>query len=216
MTESEKQKLGKTLWAIADQLRGAMDADDFRDYMLSFLFLRYLSDNYETAAKKELGRDYPDVKDDARKVPIPRFGQALQAGIAKVYATAEQALRSAEARSADAERRLLAELQLADWNPPRPLHYVCRSGEAFGAERLDAEHFQPGYAALVERLRATGPAASLGSLLLSNERGSQPDYAEEGLPVVNSKHVGRGSVTIDVDDEGKVQLQFEEVAEVTV
>ena len=31
-----------------------MDADDFRDYMLSFLFLRYLSDNYETAAKKEL------------------------------------------------------------------------------------------------------------------------------------------------------------------
>jgi type I restriction enzyme M protein len=29
--------------------------------MLSFLFLRYLSDNYETAAKKELGRDYPDA-----------------------------------------------------------------------------------------------------------------------------------------------------------
>jgi type I restriction enzyme M protein len=42
-------QLGNTLWSIADQLRGAMDADDFRDYMLSFLFLRYLSDNYETA-----------------------------------------------------------------------------------------------------------------------------------------------------------------------
>jgi len=51
--------LGKTLWNIADSLRGAMNADDFRDYMLSFLFLRYLSDNYEMAAKKELGRDYP-------------------------------------------------------------------------------------------------------------------------------------------------------------
>jgi type I restriction enzyme M protein len=37
-----------------------MSADDFRDYMLSFLFLRYLSDNYEAAAKKELGQDYPD------------------------------------------------------------------------------------------------------------------------------------------------------------
>ena len=49
-------QLGNTLWSIADQLRGAMDADDFRDYMLSLLFLRYLSDNYETAAKKELGR----------------------------------------------------------------------------------------------------------------------------------------------------------------
>jgi len=60
MTNTDKQQLGKTLWAIADQLRGAMNADDFRDYMLSFLFLRYLSDSYEQAAKKELGKDYPD------------------------------------------------------------------------------------------------------------------------------------------------------------
>jgi type I restriction enzyme M protein len=60
MTQKEQQQLGKTLWDIADNLRGAMNADDFRDYMLSFLFLRYLSSNYEESAKKELGRDYPD------------------------------------------------------------------------------------------------------------------------------------------------------------
>ena len=41
-----------------------MNADDFRDYMLSFLFLRYLSDNYEQAAKKELGADYPEREPD--------------------------------------------------------------------------------------------------------------------------------------------------------
>ncbi len=69
MTEANQLQLGKTLWAIADQLRGAMDADDFRDYMLSFLFLRYLSDNYETAAKKELGKDYPPAQADGRGVP---------------------------------------------------------------------------------------------------------------------------------------------------
>src|SRR4051812_32476524 len=61
MTAQNQQRLGKILWAIADQLRGAMNADDFRDYMLAFLFLRYLSDNYETAAKKELGPDYPKL-----------------------------------------------------------------------------------------------------------------------------------------------------------
>jgi len=59
MTQKDQQQLGKTLWNIADQLRGAMNADDFRDYMLSFLFLKYLSTNYEESAKKELGRDYP-------------------------------------------------------------------------------------------------------------------------------------------------------------
>ncbi|BEU96721.1 type I restriction-modification system subunit M [Acidovorax sp. DW039] len=72
MTEQNQIQLGKTLWAIADQLRGAMDADDFRDYMLSFLFLRYLSDNYETAAKKELGSDYPKLPlaGDDNRVPL--------------------------------------------------------------------------------------------------------------------------------------------------
>jgi len=61
MASKEHKKLGKTLWDIADELRGAMNADDFRDYMLSFLFLRYLSHNYEEAAKKELGKDYPAI-----------------------------------------------------------------------------------------------------------------------------------------------------------
>ena len=59
MSNKDQKQLGKTLWDIADNLRGAMNADDFRDYMLSFLFLRYLSHNYEEAAKKELGKDYP-------------------------------------------------------------------------------------------------------------------------------------------------------------
>lgn len=59
MTDKDYKQLGKTLWAIADQLRGAMNADDFRDYMLAFLFLRYISDTYEEAAKRELGPDYP-------------------------------------------------------------------------------------------------------------------------------------------------------------
>jgi type I restriction enzyme M protein len=70
MTEQDQKQLGKTLWNIADQLRGAMNADDFRDYMLAFLFLRYLSDNYEAAAKKELGRDYPKLSADDVRVPL--------------------------------------------------------------------------------------------------------------------------------------------------
>lgn len=70
MTENEQRQLGNILWDIADQLRGAMNADDFRDYMLSFLFLRYLSDNYERAAKKELGPDYPERASGDRRPPL--------------------------------------------------------------------------------------------------------------------------------------------------
>ena len=64
MTTNNQQLLGKTLWGIANDLRGAMMADDFRDYMLSFLFWKYLSDNYLTAAKKELGSDFPNTPND--------------------------------------------------------------------------------------------------------------------------------------------------------
>lgn len=70
MTQKEQGKLGKTLWAIADDLRGAMNADSFRDYMLSFLFLRYLSHNYEESAKKELGSDYPKLAEDDSRTPL--------------------------------------------------------------------------------------------------------------------------------------------------
>ncbi len=70
MTDLERQQLGKTLWNIADQLRGAMNADDFRDYMLAFLFLRYLSDNYQAAAQRELGPDYPELEPEERLSPL--------------------------------------------------------------------------------------------------------------------------------------------------
>lgn len=65
MTAIEQHKLGKVLWAIADTLRGSMMADDFRDYMLSFIFLRYLSEQYEKAVKKELGSDYPKMPQES-------------------------------------------------------------------------------------------------------------------------------------------------------
>lgn len=61
MSRNTQNELGKTLWNIANNLRGAMMADDFRDYMLSFLFWKYLSDNYVKAAQKELGSDYPQA-----------------------------------------------------------------------------------------------------------------------------------------------------------
>lgn len=70
MTEQDQMRLGKVLWAIADELRGAMNADDFRDYMLAFLFLRYLSDNYEEATKRELGSDWPEPAPGDRRSPL--------------------------------------------------------------------------------------------------------------------------------------------------
>lgn len=77
MTTNNQQKLGKTLWDIANNLRGAMMADDFRDYMLSFLFWKYLSENYLKSAKKELGSDYPEniSEDDMKRLGAKTYLQ---------------------------------------------------------------------------------------------------------------------------------------------
>ncbi|MGH8117643.1 MAG: type I restriction-modification system subunit M [Rhodanobacteraceae bacterium] len=90
MTETERNQLGKTLWGIADQLRGAMNADDFRDYMLSFLFLRYLSDNYEAAAARELGTDHPRLTAGDARSPLSMW---CEANAADVHAFEQQMRR---------------------------------------------------------------------------------------------------------------------------
>ena len=59
LTKQEKEHLFRALWSVADVLRGAMTADNFRDYMLSLLFYRYISAQYEAAAHTELGSDLP-------------------------------------------------------------------------------------------------------------------------------------------------------------
>ena len=59
LTKQEKEQLFRALWSVADILRGAMTADNFRDYMLSLLFYRYISARYEKAVRMELGSDLP-------------------------------------------------------------------------------------------------------------------------------------------------------------
>ena len=67
MTEDQKQNLQRQLWSIANELRGKMDADEFRDYILGFVFYKYLSEKQHiyanTLLETEAVKDYCDVTD---------------------------------------------------------------------------------------------------------------------------------------------------------
>lgn len=58
MSEEQKQQLERQLWNIADTLRGKMDADQFRDYILGFIFYKYLSEKIVIKANKLLKEDW--------------------------------------------------------------------------------------------------------------------------------------------------------------
>ncbi len=57
MSKEQKRQLEQQLWNIANALRGKMDADDFRDYILGFIFYKYLSEKMELYANALLAND---------------------------------------------------------------------------------------------------------------------------------------------------------------
>jgi type I restriction enzyme M protein len=70
MSEDQKRQLELQLWNIANTLRGKMDADEFRDYILGFIFYKYLSEKMSLYADEILKEDkmsYMDIKEDSEK-----------------------------------------------------------------------------------------------------------------------------------------------------
>lgn len=64
MSEDQKRNLEQQLWNIANTLRGKMGADEFRDYILGFIFFKYLSEKMENYADNILAQDkisYNDI-----------------------------------------------------------------------------------------------------------------------------------------------------------
>ena len=57
MSEDQKKQLEQQLWNIANTLRGKMNADEFRDYILGFIFYKYLSEKMEMFANDILQQD---------------------------------------------------------------------------------------------------------------------------------------------------------------
>jgi type I restriction enzyme M protein len=62
MTEDQRRQLQQQLWSIANTLRGKMSADDFRDYILGFIFYKYLSEKIEHYADRQLSQENIDFK----------------------------------------------------------------------------------------------------------------------------------------------------------
>lgn len=57
MSEDQKKQLEQQLWNVANTLRGKMNADEFRDYILGFIFYKYLAEKMEIFANGILKQD---------------------------------------------------------------------------------------------------------------------------------------------------------------
>jgi type I restriction enzyme M protein len=70
MSEDQKKQLEQQLWNIANTLRGKMNADEFRDYILGFIFYKYLAEKMEIYANTILKADkitYKEIKENTKQ-----------------------------------------------------------------------------------------------------------------------------------------------------
>lgn len=164
-------------------------------YVAAFLaghFGQAQIERYVTGATGQLHL-YPN---DVDRILIPEFSKPFQARISMLYARQEAENGARQSFQERAEGEILNRLGLRDWTPPQPLSFTASASSALRAGRIDAQYFRPVFAEVEERLKATRAAVALGSILSTNSRGRQPDYAETGLPVINSKHVRANRVIL--------------------
>lgn len=83
----KKSEIYSSLWASCDALRGGMDASQYKDYILTLLFVKYVSDKFT-------GEDYADVEvpeggsfdDMVKLIGKKNIGEGINKVIAKLAA----------------------------------------------------------------------------------------------------------------------------------
>jgi type I restriction enzyme M protein len=133
---------------------------------------------------------------DGKKIAVPKFSPLFQETVDEAVLGADTKLNAALRELERATSVLDATLGFSDWHPPEPLTYTRSASEVLSLGRMDAQHFQPKYAALISKMREHGEVIRLGDVLAFCDRGRQPNYSEIGLPVVNSRHVRVGEVVV--------------------
>ena len=64
---AESKDLLQVLWSGADVLRGKMDANEYKTYLLGLIFYKYLSDSYLVKAYDLLYDEIPETVEEAQE-----------------------------------------------------------------------------------------------------------------------------------------------------
>lgn len=67
---SNTNELGNKLWDMANNLRGTMDASEYKNYILPFMFYKYLSNNQEKYIKENFLEDFYTTTDEEEIISL--------------------------------------------------------------------------------------------------------------------------------------------------
>jgi hypothetical protein len=150
-------------------------------YLFAFLISKY--GQHQIRRNKRGGGQTGLILPDMRNLLITRF-ENLEDKIAAVAFDGHEKIKEAKYLYIQAEQLLISELGLEDWKPQHTLTYTRNYSQAARARRMDAEHFQPKYQEMFDRLSPNVRLDSLGKLTTHTkgvEVGSSA-YTDSGLP----------------------------------
>ncbi len=134
-----------------------------------------------------------------QQLPIPVMSCDFQKAISDTVVQSFQREVKSKNYFHHAEQTLLRIFGLADWQPPEPLTYECKSSNVFTTGRLDAEHFQPKYDDLDSRIKKTGfKTRQLKEIIEPVMNGFDcRDFVEEGTPYIRVGDIKKGRIDLD-------------------
>jgi type I restriction enzyme, S subunit len=121
------------------------------EYLTAFLNTQYGVQDAKRRARISINQSNINAE-ELKRVKIPILPMTVQEKIRGIFDQAFSLVNRSEALYTKAEQILLAELNLAEWNPKHRLSYVKNYSDTQNASRIDAEYFQPMYEEVVKEL----------------------------------------------------------------
>ena len=168
-----------------------------------FLLMAYLTCKYGMALKDRLKTNLLVsyvAKDDLYSLPIPKLSDTILSSLEKIFNQIFTLKKQAHNLASQAENLLLQQLELENWQPRQALSNTRKASDVFATQRMDAEYYQAKFDELEAKIAETHTLGLLSDFVTINQRGTQPNYADDGLPVINSKHVREGEVLLSADN----------------
>lgn len=198
---------GKPLTISPNIIVAKLDSEKVNPYYLAVFMNTRLGFSQLQRAMKVVAQPTITVE-TVKSLQVPRIPLQEQAQIESILKASLRKRLESQDLYAQAEMLLLAELSLDDLDLAQKTAYTQGFCQAWKTGRLDAEHFQPRYYALLARLEETGQAVRLGDWIHEPiRRGVQPEYDESGsFIVINSQHVGKTHV--ELEDNRRTKSKF--------
>ena len=149
------------------------------EYLTAFLNTRHGLLDIQRRARISINQSNVNAE-ELKRVEIPLLSHAIQSVITSVFNQAFEMVHTAGELYTEAQAVLLSELGLIDWQLDHQPTFVKKFSDVWGAGRIDADYFQPGYEKVVSSIQGyVGGTGALEDLVTLKAETFNPEYGAE-------------------------------------